>query len=105
MESFIKGNVVAPGKFEAECKYCKSKCGELPVMEEHLASHCKNVPATIIREYLGKVEARENTSNKRRKQEHVERNQTNITDFHDSTEIELIVLLLNFLFVVEFPLE
>jgi len=56
-------------------------------MEEHLASHCKDVPATIIREYMGKVKARENTSNKRRKQEHVERNQTNITDFHDSTEL------------------
>src|SRR5947207_7723785 len=87
--NFIKGNVVATGKIEAECKYCKSKWkrGELPVMEEHLASHCKDVPATIIREYMGKVEARENTSNKRRKQEHVERNQTNITDFHDSTEL------------------
>ena len=83
---FIKGDNVGPGKFKAECKYCSSKWsrGEIPVLEEHLASHCSNVPTLVIREYMAKVGARINISNKKRKSE---TGQTNITDFHDSSEL------------------
>ena len=85
-QHFIKGENVGPGKFQAECKYCSSKWnrGETPVLEEHLASHCSNVPTPVIREYMAKVGARINTSNKKRKPE---TGQTNITDFHDSAEL------------------
>ncbi len=83
---FSKGENVGPGKFKAECKYCSSKWnrGETPVLEEHLASHCFNVPTIVIREYMAKVGARINTSNKKRKPE---TGQMNITDFHDSSEL------------------
>ena len=85
-QHFIKGESVGPGKFQAECKYCSSKWnrGETPVLEEHLASHCSNVPTPVIREYMAKVGARINISNKKRKSE---TGQTNITDFHDSSEL------------------
>ena len=83
---FIKKESVGPGKFTAECKYCSSKWnrGETPVLEEHLASHCSNVSTSIIREYMAKIGTRVNASNKKRKPE---TGQTNITDFHDSSEL------------------
>lgn len=84
---FNKGKVVNVGKFEAECKYCSSnwKRGETPVLEEHLANHCPNVPGNILREYLEKVGLRENTPNKKKRRQ--EAGQTSITAFHDATEL------------------
>ena len=83
---FRKGESVGPGKFKAECKYCSSKWnrGETPVLEEHLANHCPNAPTFVLREYMAKVGTRINTSNKKRKSEI---GQTNITDFHDLSEL------------------
>ena len=65
---FSKGENVGPEKFKAECKYCSSKWnrGKTPVLEEHLASRCFNVPTIVIREYMAKVGACINTSNKKR---------------------------------------
>ena len=87
-QHFNKGENIAPGKFKADCKYCSSKWsrGETPVLEEHLASHCSNAPALVIREYMQKVAMRSNTSSKKRKPD-VRTGQTNITDFHDSAEL------------------
>ena len=87
---FTRGENIGPGKFKAECKYCSLKWnrGETPVLEEHLSSHCPNVPASIIHEYMQKVAIRNNTSYKKRKSfGNAETGQTNITDFHDSAEL------------------
>ncbi|CAG8752954.1 13152_t:CDS:2, partial [Rhizophagus irregularis] len=80
---------VSPGKFEAECKYCSKtwKRGEVPILEEHLASHCSNVPRLVLREYIQKVGARENISNKKRKLDKSTTGQTTITAFHDSSDL------------------
>ncbi|GBC25431.2 ribonuclease H-like domain-containing protein [Rhizophagus irregularis DAOM 181602=DAOM 197198] len=80
---------VSPGKFEAECKYCSKtwKHGKTPILEEHLANHCSNVPQLILREYMEKVKNRENTSNKKRKVDKSVIGQTTITAFHDSTNL------------------
>ncbi|PKY33044.1 hypothetical protein RhiirB3_451667 [Rhizophagus irregularis] len=76
---------VSPGKFEAECKYYSKtwKCEKVSILEEHLASHCLNVPRLVLREYMQKVGARENISNKKRKLDKSTTGQTTITAFHD----------------------
>lgn len=81
--------MVSPGKFEAECKYCSKtwKRGETPILEEHLASHCSNVPQLVLREYMEKIRNRENISNKKRKVDKSVVGQTTITAFHDSTNL------------------
>ncbi|CAG8750297.1 14859_t:CDS:2 [Rhizophagus irregularis] len=61
--------------------------GEIPILEEHLASHCSNVPQLILREYMEKVRSRENTSNKKRKIDKSVVGQTTITAFHNSTNL------------------
>lgn len=88
-QHFIKKSAVSPGKFEAECRYCLKiwKRGEIPILEEHLASHCSNVPQLVLREYMEKVRNRENTSNKKRKIDKSIVGQTTMTAFHDSTNL------------------
>ncbi|EXX62953.1 hypothetical protein RirG_156900 [Rhizophagus irregularis DAOM 197198w] len=88
-QHFSRKSKVSPGKFEAECKYCSKtwKRGEVPILEEHLASHCSNVPRLVLREYIQKVGARENISNKKRKLDKSTTGQTTITAFHDSSDL------------------
>ncbi|CAG8724124.1 20452_t:CDS:2 [Rhizophagus irregularis] len=81
--------LVSPGKFEAECKYYSKtwKCEKVSILEEHLASHCLNVPRLVLREYMQKVGARENISNKKRKLDKSTTGQTTITAFHDLSNL------------------
>ena len=85
---FERKETVSPGKFGAECKYCSNtwRRGETPVLEEHLANHCSNAPALVLREYLTKVSQRETVS-KNKKRKINDDGQTTIKDFHDSTEL------------------
>lgn len=86
---FERKETVALGKFGAKCKYCSAvwKRKETPVLEEHLANHCSNVPALILREYMTKVMERETTFNKKRKLNTRSDGQTFMKDFHDSSEL------------------
>jgi hypothetical protein len=88
-QHFSRINTVTPGKFSAECNYCSKtwKRGEPPILEEHLASHCSNVPIIVLHEYMQKVGARENISNKKRKVDKSTTGQTTMTAFHDSVDL------------------
>lgn len=83
---FERKEAVSPGKFGAECKYCSTtwKRGETPALEEHLANHCTNAPAPVLREYMAKIKDRGTISNKKRK---LDNGQATMKDFHDSTDL------------------
>lgn len=86
-EDITKGNHVGSGKFQATCKYCNYSWtrGEVSKLEEHLANHCSEAPASTVRRYLTKVLEREDKVSKKRKT--VENSQLTMTDYHDSTKI------------------
>ena len=88
-EDITRGTQVAPGKYQATCKYCSTTWtrGELSKLEEHLANHCPEAPGGIVRKYLTKILEREDKSNKKRKISDNNINQPTITEFHDSTKI------------------
>jgi hypothetical protein len=85
-QHFQRKETVTPGKFSAHCNYCPTtwKRGEVPTLEEYLASHCQNVPLFVLREYITKIQNREKISNKKRK---LSEGQKTLNDFHDSVEI------------------
>ena len=85
-EDITKGNHVGLGKYKATCKYCNFSWsrGDVSKLEEHLANHCSDAPASTVRNYLTKVLEREDKANKKRR---VEDNQLTMTDYHDSTKI------------------
>ena len=68
-EDITKGQVVAPGKFSAACKYCEKTWnrGEIPKLEEHLSNHCQSAPAKVVRKYMTKILERNDKPNKKRK--------------------------------------
>ena len=86
-DNITKGQHVGSGKYHATCKYCNSSWarGDVSKLEEHLANHCSEAPAPIVRKYLAKVLEREDKANKKRKL--VDNNQLTMTDYHDSTNI------------------
>jgi hypothetical protein len=63
------------------------KHGEIPILEEHLASHCSNVPQLVLCKYMEKIRSWENTSNKKRKFDKSVVGQTTMTAFHNSTNL------------------
>jgi hypothetical protein len=86
-EDINQGQVIAPGKFSASCKYCETtwKRGELSKLEEHLSNHCKRAPADIVRKYMHKILERQDKSNKKRKLS-CDGQQT-IDNYHDSADL------------------
>jgi hypothetical protein len=86
-EDITRGSHVGSGKYQATCKYCNFSWarGDVSKLEEHLANHCSEAPASVVRRYLSKVLEREDKTNKKRKI--VANNQLTMTDYHDSTKI------------------
>ncbi len=81
-----KGESVGSGKYSASCKYCIStwKRGDISKLEEHLANHCQEAPATTVRKYMTKVLERQDRPSKKRK---LPNGQQSIDDYHDPTEL------------------
>src|SRR3954447_19228760 len=69
LEDITRGSHVDSGKYQATCKYCNFSWSREDVskLEEHLANHCSEAPASVIRTYLSKVLEREDKTNKKRK--------------------------------------
>jgi hypothetical protein len=86
-EDITQGQVVAPGKFSATCKYCEKTWtrGEISKLEEHLSNHCQRAPANIVRKYMTKILERQDKSTKKRKLS--SDGQQNIYDYHDPTDL------------------
>jgi hypothetical protein len=86
-DEITRGNHVGSGKYQATCNYCNTTWsrGDVSKLEEHLANHCSEAPASIVRKYLNKVLEREDKVSKKRKI--VGNNQLTITDYHDSTRM------------------
>jgi len=86
-EDITRGSHVGSGKYQVTCKYCNFSWsrGDVSKLEEHLANHCSEAPASVVRRYLSKVLEREDKTNKKRKI--VANNQLTMTDYHDSTKI------------------
>lgn len=85
-EDITQGNHVGSGKFQATCKYCNFSWprGEVSKLEEHLANHCTEAPASTVRNYLTKISEREDKVSKKRR---LDDKQLTMTDYHDSTKI------------------
>lgn len=86
-DEITRGNHVGSGKYQATCNYCNTTWsrGDVSKLEKHLANHCSEAPASIVRKYLNKVLEREDKVSKKRKI--VGNNQLTITDYHDSTRM------------------
>lgn len=86
-EDITRGNHVGSGKFQATCKYCGFSWprGEIQKLEEHLANHCSEAPASTVRKYLNQVLEREDKINKKRKV--IDSSQLTMNHYHDSTNI------------------
>jgi hypothetical protein len=86
-DEITRGNHVGSGKYQATCNYCNTTWsrGDVSKLEEHLANHCSEAPASIVRKYLNKVLEREDKVSKKRKI--VGNNQLTITDYHDFTRM------------------
>jgi hypothetical protein len=86
-EDITRGSNVGSGKYQAICKYCSFfwSRGDVSKLEEHLANHYSEAPASVIRRYLSKVLEWEDKANKKRKS--VGNNQLIMTDYHDFTKI------------------
>ena len=86
-EDINQGQAIAPGKFSASCKYCKTTWthGEISKLEEHLSNHCQSAPANVVRKYMTKILERQDKSTKKRKLS--SGGQQNIYDYHDSTDL------------------
>ncbi|CAB4444999.1 unnamed protein product [Rhizophagus irregularis] len=87
-EDINKGEAVGSGKFAASCKYCKNTWsrGEVSKLEEHLSNHCPDAPAAVVRRYMTKVMERQDKSKSSKKRKYSE-GQSNMDDYHDSTEL------------------
>ncbi|GBC13550.1 ribonuclease H-like domain-containing protein [Rhizophagus irregularis DAOM 181602=DAOM 197198] len=87
-EDINKGEAVGSGKFAASCKYCKNTWSrdEVSKLEEHLSNHCPDTPAAVIRRYMTKVMERQDKSKSSKKRKYSE-GQSNMDDYHDSTEL------------------
>jgi hypothetical protein len=87
-EDINKGEAVGSGKFAASCKYCKNtwSCDEVSKLEEHLSNHCPDAPAAVVRRYMTKVMERQDKSKSSKKRKYSE-GQSNMDDYHDSTEL------------------
>lgn len=68
-EDITRGSHVGSGKYQATCKYCNFSWprGDVSKLEGHLANHCSEAPASVVRRYLSKVLEREDKTNKKRK--------------------------------------
>ncbi|GBC53927.2 ribonuclease H-like domain-containing protein [Rhizophagus irregularis DAOM 181602=DAOM 197198] len=86
-EDINKGEAVGSGKF-ASCKYCKNTWsrGKVLKLEEHLSNHCPDAPAAVVRRYMTKVMERQDKSKSSKKRKYSE-GQSNMDDYHDSTEL------------------
>ncbi|GET52819.1 ribonuclease H-like domain-containing protein [Rhizophagus irregularis DAOM 181602=DAOM 197198] len=87
-EDINKGEAVGSGKFAASCKYCKNTWsrGEVSKLEEHLSNHCPDAPAAVVRRYMTKVMERQDKSKSSKKRKYSE-GQSNMDDYHNSTEL------------------
>jgi Protein of unknown function (DUF 659) len=61
-EHYNKGKETSAGHWQATCKYCNARWGKGVIyeMENHLASHCLQVPRDILRHYINLVEEKDN---------------------------------------------
>jgi hypothetical protein len=86
-DDITKGNHVGSGKYHATCKYCNFSWsrGDISKLVTHLANHCSEAPAPVVRKYLTEMLEREDNTNKKRKV--VDNNQLTMTDYHDSKKI------------------
>ncbi|CAB4494411.1 unnamed protein product [Rhizophagus irregularis] len=86
-EDINKGEAVGSGKFATSCKYCKNTWSrnEVSKLEEHLSNHCPDAPA-VVRKYMTKVIERQDKSKSSKKRKYSE-GQSNMDDYHDSTEL------------------
>ncbi|GET57735.1 ribonuclease H-like domain-containing protein [Rhizophagus irregularis DAOM 181602=DAOM 197198] len=87
-EDINKEEAVGSGKFAASCKYCKNTWsrGEVSKLEKHLSNHCPDAPAAVVRRYMAKVMERQDKSKSSKKRKYSE-GQSNMDDYHDSTEL------------------
>ena len=87
-EDINKRETVGSSKFAAFCKYCKNtwSCGKVSKLEEHLSNHCPDAPAAVVRRYMTKVMERQDKSKSSKKRKYSE-GQSNMDDYHDSTEL------------------
>ncbi|GET56207.1 ribonuclease H-like domain-containing protein [Rhizophagus irregularis DAOM 181602=DAOM 197198] len=87
-EDINKGEAVGSGKFAASCKYCKNTWsrGEVSKLKEHLSNHCPDAPAAVVRRYMSKVMERQDKSKSSKKRKYSE-GQSNMDDYHYSTEL------------------
>lgn len=88
-EDINRGDSVGSGKFSASCKYCDTRWtrGEISKLEEHLSNHCQGAPATVVRKYMTRVIERQDKPSKNKKRKVSERDQRNIDEYHDYTEL------------------
>ena len=56
-EDINKEVSVGSDKYSTSCKYCETtwKRGDISKLEEHLANHCQEAPATLVRKYMTKI--------------------------------------------------
>jgi hypothetical protein len=86
-EDINRGKSIGSGKFAASCKYCNTQWtrGEISKLEGHLSNHCQEAPAAVVRKYMTRVIERQDKPSKKRKVS--ERDQRNIDEYHDYTEL------------------
>ena len=67
-EDIARRSHISSGKYQATCKYCNFSWsrGDVSKLEEHLANHCSEAPASVVRRYLSKVLEREDKTNKKK---------------------------------------
>ncbi|GET56115.1 ribonuclease H-like domain-containing protein [Rhizophagus irregularis DAOM 181602=DAOM 197198] len=75
-EDINKGEAVGSGKFAAS----------FSKLEEHLSNHCPDAPAAVVRRYMTKVMEWQDKSKSSKKRKYSE-GQSNMDDYHDSTEL------------------
>ncbi|GBC36156.2 ribonuclease H-like domain-containing protein [Rhizophagus irregularis DAOM 181602=DAOM 197198] len=87
-EDINKGEAVGSGKFAASCKYCKNTWsrGKVSKLEEHLSNHCPDALGAVVRRYMTKVMEWQDKSKSSKKRKYSE-GQSNMDDYHDSTEL------------------
>jgi hypothetical protein len=58
---YHQGKETSAGHWQATCKYCNTRWGKGVIyeMENHLASHCLQVPCDILRHYINLVEEKD----------------------------------------------
>lgn len=81
-QHYIQGLRDAQGHASATCLYCEQKFtrGDVTMLQGHIANHCTNAPASLIRRYQNLFKEKSKNTKKRKS------DQSSLHDYHDTDE-------------------